>query len=124
MIAEVQEAVPGKTQPGKKKWNDQTQQAITVPQRMQKYEALLPEGTDICFGYIDLQTELCKMLVKVAVLAVPRTAAATLRTPATEKKDCAPRENGRKYLIRCFSPSEYHGICKEYEHVSPKPEKQ
>ena len=63
------------------------------------------------------------MLVKVAALAAPRTAAATLRTPATEKKDCAPRESGRKYLIRCFSPSEYHGICKEYEHGGPKPEK-
>ena len=56
LIAEAQEAVPGKAQPGKKKWNDQTQQAITVPQRMQKHEALLPEGADARFGSIDLQS--------------------------------------------------------------------
>jgi len=31
LIAEAQEAVPGKAQPSKKKWNDQTQQTITVP---------------------------------------------------------------------------------------------
>ena len=56
LIAEAQEAVPGKAQPGKKRWNDQTQQAITVPQRMQKHEALLPEGADARFGSIDLQS--------------------------------------------------------------------
>ena len=53
LTAEAQEAVPGKAQPGKKKWNDQTQQAIIVPQRMQKHEALLPEGADARF---DLQS--------------------------------------------------------------------
>ena len=52
----IAEAVPGKAQPGKKRWNDQTQQAITVPQRMQKHEALLPEGADARFGSIDLQS--------------------------------------------------------------------
>ena len=56
LIAEAQEAVPGKAQPGKKRWNDQTQQAIAVPQRMQKHEALLPEGADARFGSIDLQS--------------------------------------------------------------------
>eukprot|EP00435_Cladocopium_sp_Y103_P043634 s2225_g12.t1 len=33
LIAKAQEAVPGEAQTSKKRWNDKTQQAITVPQR-------------------------------------------------------------------------------------------